>query len=91
MPSLPVMDPLTMMVMLSIGNVVGWTAAMYVPRALPGLIGHVVIASIGAFAGGYSALALFPAHAGVSVIPTAFAGAVLLLYVLRLRKLRTKH
>jgi uncharacterized membrane protein YeaQ/YmgE (transglycosylase-associated protein family) len=43
------MDPVSMMLVLSIGSIVGWLAAMYVKDALPGLIGHVVIATIGAF------------------------------------------
>jgi uncharacterized membrane protein YeaQ/YmgE (transglycosylase-associated protein family) len=41
------MDPLGMMIILSIGNVVGWLTAMYVKNALPGLIGHIVISTIG--------------------------------------------
>ena len=74
--------------MIGIGNAVGWTAAIYVKDALPGLIGHVVVSTIGAFVAGYLSLALFPAAAQLGMTLFGIAGAALLLYVTRLRKLR---
>ena len=78
-----------MMVVICIGNVVAWVAAMYVEGALPGLLGHLVVSTAGAFAGAYLSLQLLPSFAGLGMIPAAFAGAVLLLYALRLRKLHS--
>jgi uncharacterized membrane protein YeaQ/YmgE (transglycosylase-associated protein family) len=79
------MDPYSMMIVISIGNVVGWLAAMYVKNALPGLLGHVVVSTAGAFLGGDLALGLFGACAKFGMIIGAFIGAALLLYLLRLR------
>ncbi len=50
------MDPVSMMIILSIGNVVAWLAGMYVKNALPGLIGHVVVSTIGALNADYLCL-----------------------------------
>ena len=83
------MDPSSMMIMISIGNVVGWLAAIYVKNALPGLIGHVVISMIGAFIGGYLSLRFFGESAKFSMLINAFLGAVLLLYVVRFRNWRS--
>jgi uncharacterized membrane protein YeaQ/YmgE (transglycosylase-associated protein family) len=85
----PSMDTYSMMIMISIGNVVGWLAAMYVANALSGLIGHVVVSTIGAFIGGYLSLELIGEGAKFSMIICAFVGAVLLLYVTRLRNWRS--
>ncbi len=82
------MDPLSMMLVLSIGCVVGWLAAMYVQGALPGLIGHVVVSTIGAYVVGYLALWFFPGFYYFSLIFGAFIGAALLLYLLRIKKWR---
>ncbi len=79
------MDPYSMMIMFSIGNVVGWLTGMYVKNALPGLIGHVVISTIGAFIGGYLSLGIFTESDKISMIVSGFIGAVILLYVLRFR------
>ena len=54
------MDPFSIVIILSIGNVVAWLAALYVKDAARGLIGHVVVATTGAFIAGYLALWLFP-------------------------------
>lgn len=78
-----------MMVVICIGNVVAWVAAMYVKGALPGLLGHLVVSIGGALLGAYLSLQLVPSWAGLGMIPAAFAGAILLLYSLRLRKLQS--
>jgi len=74
-----------MMIILSIGNVVGWLAAMYVKDALSGLIGHIVISTIGAFIAGYLSLRIFPEFDKFGMIVGAFIGAVLLLFIVRFR------
>ena len=82
-----VMDPLSMFIFLSIGNVVGWLAGMYWKNALPGLIGHVVVSTIGAFVAGFLMLRFIQYITGLGVIAGAFVGAALLLYFVRLKKL----
>jgi uncharacterized membrane protein YeaQ/YmgE (transglycosylase-associated protein family) len=82
------MDPVSMMLVLSIGSIVGWLAAMYVKDALPGLIGHVVIATIGAFIAGYLALRLFPGLYFFGLVVGAFIGAAGLLYLVRFKNWR---
>ena len=79
------MDPYSMMIIISIGNVVGWLTGMYVKNALPGLIGHVVISTIGAFIGGYLSLRICTESDKFSMIISACIGAVLLLFVVRFR------
>ena len=43
-------------IILSIGNCVAWIAALYVKDAERGLIGHVIVSTVGAFIAGYLAL-----------------------------------
>ena len=83
------MDPYSMMIIISIGNVVGWLAGLYVRNALPGLIGHVVISTIGAFIGGYLSLRIFPEFDKLGMIVSALIGAALLLYVVRFKNWRS--
>jgi uncharacterized membrane protein YeaQ/YmgE (transglycosylase-associated protein family) len=83
------MDPYSMMIMISIGNVVGWLANMYVTNALSGLIGHVVISTIGAFIGGYFLLRFLAESDNLSMIVSAFIGAGLLLFLVRFRNWRS--
>ena len=83
------MDPYSMMIVISIGTVVGWLAAMYVKHALPGLIGHVVVSTVGAFVAGYASLRILPEFGKFGMIVGAFIGAALLLYVVRFRNWRS--
>jgi uncharacterized membrane protein YeaQ/YmgE (transglycosylase-associated protein family) len=77
------------MIIISIGNVVGWLAAMYVKNALPGLLGHVVISTIGAFIGGCLSLRILGESNKFAMIINAFIGAALLLYIVRFRTWRS--
>ena len=79
------MDPISQIIMISIGNVVAWLAAIYVKDALPGLIGNLVISTTGAFAAGYLCLRFLPEFDKLGMIAGAFIGAILLLSVIRLR------
>ena len=79
------MDPFSIIIILGIGNIVAWLAALYVKDAARGLIGHVVVATTGAFIGGYLALWLFPNLYAFGMMTGAFIGAVLSLYFLRLK------
>jgi uncharacterized membrane protein YeaQ/YmgE (transglycosylase-associated protein family) len=83
------MHPVSMMIILSIGNVVGWLAAMYVKDALPGLMGHIVISTIGAYIAGYWSLRIFPEFDILGMIISAFLGAAFLLFAVRFRKWRS--
>ncbi|MDH3911406.1 MAG: GlsB/YeaQ/YmgE family stress response membrane protein [Rhodospirillales bacterium] len=78
-----------MMIIISIGNVVGWLASIYVKNALPGLLGHVVISTTGAFIGGYLSLRIFSESDKFSMIISAFIGAALLLFIVRFRNWRS--
>lgn len=79
------MDPVSQIIVLNIGNVVAWLAALYVQGTLRGLIGNVIVSTIGAFAGGLLALQLLPKLDKPGMIVGAFAGAALLLYLVRLK------
>ena len=67
-----------------------WLAALYVKDAARGLIGHVVVATTGAFVAGNLALWLFPDLYAFGMMTGAFVGAVFLLYFVRLRTWRSK-
>jgi uncharacterized membrane protein YeaQ/YmgE (transglycosylase-associated protein family) len=84
------MDPVSVIIILSIGNFVAWLAALYVKDAARGLIGHVVVATTGAFIAGYLTLWLFPNLYVFGMITGAFLGAVFMLYFVRLRTRRLK-
>jgi uncharacterized membrane protein YeaQ/YmgE (transglycosylase-associated protein family) len=79
------MDPVSMMLVVSIGSIVGWLAAMYVKDALPGLIGHVVVGTIGTFLAGNLALWVFPGFYFFGLIAGAFIGGAGLLYLVRFK------
>ncbi len=85
------MDPFSVIIILSIGNIVAWLAALYVKDAARGLIGHVVVATTGAFIAGYLALWLFPNLYAFGMMAGAFVGPVFLLYFVRLRTWRLKE
>ncbi len=85
------MDPFSIVIILSIGNIVAWLAALYVRDAARGLIGHLIVATTGAFVAGYLALWLFPDLYAFGMMTGAFLGAVLLLYFVRLRTWRLKE
>ncbi len=82
------MDPFSIVIIISVGNFVAWIAAIYVKDAARGLIGHVVVATTGAFFAGYLALWLLPDLYAVGMIIGAFVGAVVLLYFVRFKKWR---
>ena len=79
------MDPVSSMILISIGNVVAWLAAIYIQDAVRGLLGNVVISTIGAFVAGYAILKFLSEPNAVGVVFGAAFGSVLLLYATRLR------
>ncbi len=85
------MDPIRVIIILTIGNIVAWLAALYVKDAARGLIGHVVVATTGAFIAGYLTLWLFPNLYTFGMMTGAFVGAVFMLYFVRLRTWRLKE
>lgn len=78
---------------LIVGVIVGWLAGMVIKGKGFGLIGNIVVGVIGALAGGWLAGAVFNIHNPISgfnltTFIVAFLGAVLVLYITRLLKLR---
>jgi len=73
-------------IILCVGNFIAWMVALYVKDAVRGLIGHVVCSTLGAFLAGYLALLVLPKYGTAGMIPAAFIGSGLLLYLVRFRK-----
>ncbi|MCP5373760.1 MAG: hypothetical protein H6907_18680 [Hyphomicrobiales bacterium] len=82
------MHPVDLFILFSIGQVVSWLATLYVETDPRRLLGHAVVATLGAFLGGYVATLLFPPTAKLALIGGGFLGAIVLLVVLRFRKAR---
>ncbi len=81
------MDVTELVIFLAIGAVAGWLAGILMKGGGFGLLGNIVIGIIGAVVGGF-VFGLLGISAGglVGSIVTATAGAVLLLFVVRLIK-----
>ncbi|NQU57743.1 MAG: GlsB/YeaQ/YmgE family stress response membrane protein [Rhodospirillales bacterium] len=77
-------------IILCVGNFVAWMAAMYVSNAVSGLLGHLVVSTIGAFIGGYLTLEIIPKYGTAGMIPGALVGSILLLYFVRFKKWRLR-
>lgn len=77
------MDPMSQIVVLNIGHVVAWLAAIYLRDALRTLPLNIVICATGAFLGGLATEQIFPALDKPGMVFGAFAGAVLLLSMTR--------
>lgn len=73
-------------IILCVGNFVAWMVAIYVPNSVSGLLGHLVVSTIGAFITGFLTLEIFPKYGTAGMIPGAFVGSVLLLYFVRFKK-----
>jgi uncharacterized membrane protein YeaQ/YmgE (transglycosylase-associated protein family) len=81
------MDIQTLLIILAIGAVAGWLAGMLMKGGGYGLLGDIVIGIIGAFIGGFLFGLLGISVGGlIGQIITATAGAVVLIFVLRLVK-----
>jgi uncharacterized membrane protein YeaQ/YmgE (transglycosylase-associated protein family) len=75
------------LIILVVGAVAGWLAGLIVRGAGFGLIGDIIIGIVGAFVGGwlFSRLGVSSPFGGLAgVIFTAFIGAVVLLFLIRL-------
>lgn len=81
------MDIQTLLIILAIGAVAGWLAGIIMKGGGYGLLGDIIIGIIGAFIGGFL-FGLLGISAGglIGQIITATAGAVVLIFVLRLVK-----
>jgi uncharacterized membrane protein YeaQ/YmgE (transglycosylase-associated protein family) len=77
----------TIVILLIVGAIAGWAAGQIVKGYGFGLIGNIVVGVIGAFLAGWL-LPRLGIHIGggplVSQIISAFIGAVILLFILRL-------
>lgn len=81
------MDITGLLIFLAIGAVAGWLAGTIMKGGRFGLLGNIVIGIIGSFIGGYLFRLLGISAAGlVGSIVTATAGAIVLLYLVRLIK-----
>jgi uncharacterized membrane protein YeaQ/YmgE (transglycosylase-associated protein family) len=75
------------LILVIIGAVAGWLASFIIPNGF-GLIGTIVVGILGGLLGGYllgNALSI-TSNAMVNSIILAFAGAVVLLFIIRLIK-----
>ncbi len=81
------MDLMSLLIFLAIGAVAGWLAGVAMKGGGFGLLGDIVIGIIGAVIGGWLFGFLGITTGGiVGAIITAFVGACLLLFVIRLIK-----
>ncbi len=72
-----------------VGLIAGWLAGLVTRGAGFGLIGNIIIGIVGGLIGGWLATSLLQIEAGLtginlSSILTAFAGAVILIFILQL-------
>ena len=81
------MDITSLVVFLVIGAIAGWLAGVVMKGGGFGLIGDIVVGIVGAVVGGWL-FGVFGITAGgfVGAIITAFVGACVLLFVIRLIK-----
>jgi len=82
------MQVIDMFIFFAIGHVVAWPVAMYVDNDLLRGVGHLIVATIGAFVAGYLSLRFYSETEKFGMIFAAFFGAGLLLYLVRFRKWR---
>lgn len=81
------MDITSIVIFLAIGAIAGWLAGTVMKGGGFGLLGDIVVGIVGAVIGGWL-FGVFGIAAGglVGAIITAFVGACLLLFVIRLIK-----
>jgi len=81
------MDITSLVIFLVIGAIAGWLAGVVVKGGGFGLVGDIVVGIVGAVVGGWL-FGVFGITAGglVGAIVTAFVGACVLLFVIRLIK-----
>jgi len=72
------MHPADIIILISIGTCIGWTAAIYVNRDFRLMMAYIVGCPAGAAFAGYFALSYFPDYGKVGMI---FAGIVCALLV----------
>jgi uncharacterized membrane protein YeaQ/YmgE (transglycosylase-associated protein family) len=81
------MDITSIVIFLAIGAIAGWLAGTVMKGGGFGLVGDIVVGIVGAVIGGWL-FGVFGIAAGglIGAIITAFVGACLLLFVIRLIK-----
>ena len=81
------MDITSLVIFLVIGAIAGWLAGVVVKGGGFGLVGDIVVGIVGAVVGGWL-FRVFGITAGglVGAIITAFVGACVLLFIIRLIK-----
>jgi uncharacterized membrane protein YeaQ/YmgE (transglycosylase-associated protein family) len=78
------MDIVGLIIWIVIGAVGGWLAGKFMKGKGFGLIGDIIVGIIGSFIGGFLLGGFLGALGIIGSIITAFIGAVVLLFVLRL-------
>ena len=84
------MEPMGLLAWIVVGAIAGWLASKVIPSGL-GLVGDIVVGIVGGFIGGFLFRAIGEAGmTGFSIwsIFVAFVGAVVLLYAIRMLKVR---
>lgn len=82
------MHAVDMFILFSIGHAVAWPVDMYVDNDFLRGVGHLIVATIGAFIAGYLSLKFVSETDKFGMIFRAFIGAGLLVYVVRFMKWR---
>ena len=81
------MDITSLIIFLAIGAVAGWLAGQIMKGKGFGLIGNIIVGIVGALLGGFVfSLLGIAAYGLIGSIVTATAGAVLLLFLIRVIK-----
>jgi uncharacterized membrane protein YeaQ/YmgE (transglycosylase-associated protein family) len=81
------MDLTSIVVFLVIGAIAGWLAGVVMKGGGFGLLGDIVVGIVGAFIGGWLFGVLGVSAGGlIGAVITAFVGACVLLFVIRLIK-----
>jgi hypothetical protein len=79
------MHVVDMFILMAIGQVMGWTATIYLETDHRRLPGNLIVTTAGAFIGGYLSISLISEFSKFSMIFSAFFVAGLLLYAARYR------
>ena len=83
------MDPVAIIIMLTIGAVAGWLAGQILSGSGFGLVGNILVGIAGALVAGFLLPGFLPFGGIVGQIISATIGAILLLFVIGLVKKAT--
>ncbi len=78
------MDLFSIILMLCVGNTVGWLAGIYVQGGLLGILGDVIVATVGALAAGFVYRQFGPEAGAVGLLAAGIVAAALAVVLWRL-------